>query len=160
MHYVTFSTVLCILGFQSPFILIQFGWLISWIYLRFYKRTSSEVPGGVETYGDRSEAFAFVHWFPSFLQWVTPILSFFVKIVQLPCRNTLWPFVQNGTSCRCCQAIPWFHKWSWNGRRIWPGQRQSGGGTTAVSTWMRILLTCWNNIQSPGFESIGSASCS
>jgi len=75
MHYVTFSTVLCLLGFQAPFILIQFGWLVSWTYLRFYKRTSSDVPGGIETYGDRSEAFAFVHWFPSFLHYPIGLAS-------------------------------------------------------------------------------------
>ena len=60
--------IMCLLGFQAPFILIQFGWLVSWVYLRFYKRTISDTPGGIETYGDRSETFAFQHWFPSFLQ--------------------------------------------------------------------------------------------
>jgi len=69
MHYVTLSTVLCILGYQAPIILVQFGWLVSWTYLRFYKRSSSDVPGGAETYGDRSETFAFVYWFPSFLHY-------------------------------------------------------------------------------------------
>jgi hypothetical protein len=68
MIYVTFSTVMCLIGFQAPFLLIQLGWLVSWTYLRFYKKTSSDSPGGIETYGDRSETFAFVHWFPPFLQ--------------------------------------------------------------------------------------------
>ncbi|KAN0060480.1 hypothetical protein ACQY0O_007811 [Thecaphora frezii] len=58
MLYVTFSNVACILGYTSPFILIQFGWLISWAYLRFFKVNESGYRG------DRSEAFAFVNWFP------------------------------------------------------------------------------------------------
>ena len=82
MIYVTFSTVMCLLGFQAPFILIQFGWLVSWIYLRFYKRTTADTPGGIETYGDRSETFAFVHWFPPFIQCVI-----------LFCRGDLQPKV-------------------------------------------------------------------
>ena len=69
MIYVTISTVLCLVGFQSPWILIQFGWLVSWTYLRFYKRSGSE--SGGDTYGDRSETFAFVHWFPPFVQCVS-----------------------------------------------------------------------------------------
>ncbi|KZT43744.1 DUF1751-domain-containing protein [Sistotremastrum suecicum HHB10207 ss-3] len=75
MLYVGFSNVMCILGFQAPFILIQFGWLSSWTYLRFYKRTPVDTPGGVETYGDRSETFAFVHWFPPFVHYPVGILS-------------------------------------------------------------------------------------
>lgn len=67
MAYVTFSTVICLLGYLDPFLLIQFGWLVSWFYLRFYKRTGGEGGSPVE-YGDRSETFAFVHWFPPFLQ--------------------------------------------------------------------------------------------
>ncbi len=66
MLYVTLSTVMTLIGFQSPWINIQFGWLVSWVYLRFYKRNVGET--GVESYGDRSEAFAFVHWFPPFAQ--------------------------------------------------------------------------------------------
>lgn len=69
MLYVTFSTGMCLAGYQDPFILIQFGWLVSWTYLRFYKRTGGDTPGGgpVE-YGDRSETFAFIHWFPPIVQ--------------------------------------------------------------------------------------------
>ncbi|KAF8338281.1 eukaryotic integral membrane protein-domain-containing protein [Cantharellus anzutake] len=62
MLYVTFSTIMCILGFQSPYILIQFGWLTSWIYLP-------------ETWGDRSETFAFVHWFPPILHKPISLIS-------------------------------------------------------------------------------------
>ena len=69
MLYVTFSTGMCLVGYQDPFILIQFGWLVSWTYLRFYKRTGGDTPGGgpVE-YGDRSETFAFIYWFPPIIQ--------------------------------------------------------------------------------------------
>ncbi|KZT75022.1 DUF1751-domain-containing protein [Daedalea quercina L-15889] len=63
MAYVTFSTVMCIIGFQCPFIVIQFGWLVSYIWLRFYKKNTGDLAGG-PLYGDRSETFAFVTWFP------------------------------------------------------------------------------------------------
>ncbi|KAH9997708.1 eukaryotic integral membrane protein [Russula compacta] len=71
MAYVTLSTVMCIIGFQCPFILVQFGWLVSWIWLRFYKKNTSETLSGGPTYGDRSETFALVNSFPPFLH--TPI---------------------------------------------------------------------------------------
>lgn len=67
MAYVTFSTVMCIIGFQCPFIVIQFGWLASWVWLRFYKKNASDL-AGVPQYGDRSETFALVTWFPPFIQ--------------------------------------------------------------------------------------------
>ncbi|KAF9513593.1 hypothetical protein BS47DRAFT_1296004 [Hydnum rufescens UP504] len=75
MLYVTFSNIMCILGYQSPYILIQFGWLVSWVYLRFYKRTGGDVIGASETWGDRSETFAFVNWFPPLLHKPVSILS-------------------------------------------------------------------------------------
>ena len=68
MAYVTFSTVMCIIGFQVPFIVIQFGWLVSYVWLRFYKKNTGEVLSGGPAYGDRSETFAFVSWFPPFIQ--------------------------------------------------------------------------------------------
>lgn len=68
MAYVTFSTVMCLVGFQCPFIVIQFGWLVSYLWLRFYKKNSGEVLSGGPAYGDRSETFAFVSWFPPFIQ--------------------------------------------------------------------------------------------
>jgi hypothetical protein len=69
MIYVTISNIACLIGYQSPWILIQFGWLVSWAYLRFYKRTTDAL-SGIDTYGDRSETFAFIHWFPPFVQYV------------------------------------------------------------------------------------------
>ena len=68
MAYVTFSTVVCILGLQCPYIVIQFGFLVSWVWLRFYKKNTSETLGGGYSYGDRSETFALINWFPPFLQ--------------------------------------------------------------------------------------------
>ncbi|CAG7847326.1 SubName: Full=Related to human PL6 protein {ECO:0000313/EMBL:CCA67679.1} [Serendipita indica DSM 11827] len=76
MIYVTISNVLCIIGYQSPWILIQFGWLSSWAYLRFYKRTTDAL-SGIDTYGDRSETFAFIHWFPPFVHKPLSIASTF-----------------------------------------------------------------------------------
>ena len=67
MAYVTFSTVMCIIGFQCPYIVIQFGWFVSYIWLRFYKKNNETLSGG-PAYGDRSETFAFVSWFPPFIQ--------------------------------------------------------------------------------------------
>ncbi|KAG6841747.1 hypothetical protein C0991_007076 [Blastosporella zonata] len=67
MAYLTLSTVLCFVGFQCPWIIIQFGWFVGWIYLRFYKKNSGESVGGVDTYGDRSETFSLISWFPPFL---------------------------------------------------------------------------------------------
>jgi len=74
MIYVNFSVIIS-LFYQSPYILIQFGWLVSWVYLRFYKRTGGDVIGGTETWGDRSETFAFVHWFPPILHTPVSLLS-------------------------------------------------------------------------------------
>lgn len=73
MIYVTFSNVMVLLGYQSPFILIQFGWLVSWFYLRFIKQNE-----GMDFRGDRSETFAFSSWFPPFLQPYVAQLSRFV----------------------------------------------------------------------------------
>ena len=66
--YLTFSTIMTLLGFQCPFIIIQFGWFVSWVYLRFYKKNVGDIGGG-DFYGDRSETFAFVNWFPPVAQY-------------------------------------------------------------------------------------------
>ena len=70
MLYVTVSNVACIIGYTSPFILIQFGWLVSWAYLRFFQLSET---GGYR--GDRSEAFAFVNWFPPIAHPVVQVIS-------------------------------------------------------------------------------------
>ncbi|SCV70812.1 BQ2448_3574 [Microbotryum intermedium] len=64
MLYVTVSNVACLIGYQSPYILIQFGWLVSWFYLRFIKLADPTS----DFRGDRSETFAFSSWFPPFIQ--------------------------------------------------------------------------------------------
>jgi hypothetical protein len=79
MAYVTFSNVICVLGYPSPFILIQFGWLIGWGYLRFFQIHD----GGVR--GDRSETFNLVQWFPPFMHRPVTFISntlygIFVKV--------------------------------------------------------------------------------
>ncbi|PFH49701.1 hypothetical protein AMATHDRAFT_62718 [Amanita thiersii Skay4041] len=75
MTYLTLSTVLCILGFQCPWIIIQFGWYVGWVYLRFYKKNTSETLGGADTYGDRSETFSLVSWFPAFMRYPLTIMG-------------------------------------------------------------------------------------
>jgi membrane-associated PAP2 superfamily phosphatase len=70
MAYLTLSTVLCILGLQCPWVVIQFGWFVGWVYLRFYKKNPGESVGGMDTYGDRSDTFSLVSWFPPFMQYV------------------------------------------------------------------------------------------
>ncbi|UZJ51009.1 hypothetical protein CBS101457_000329 [Exobasidium rhododendri] len=79
MMYVTFSNIICVLGYPSPFILIQFGWLIGWGYLRFFQIHD----GGVR--GDRSETFSLVQWFPPFMHRPVTFISntlygIFVKV--------------------------------------------------------------------------------
>jgi len=75
MAYMTFSVVMTLLGFQCPYITIQFGWFVSWIYLRFYKRHVTDTLGGIVTYGDRSETFALTSWFPPFLHGPVSVLG-------------------------------------------------------------------------------------
>ncbi|KAI0347786.1 eukaryotic integral membrane protein [Trametopsis cervina] len=88
MTYVTVSTVMCLVGFQSPWIVIQFGWLVSWVWLRFYKKNADSLGGG-PVYGDRSETFALVSWFPPFIHkpitWLgNTVYSIAVKFHLIP----------------------------------------------------------------------------
>jgi hypothetical protein len=53
------SNVLVILLGSSPYILIQFGFFVAWVYLRFFKISEDGL-----SRGDRSETFAFQYWFP------------------------------------------------------------------------------------------------
>ncbi|PPQ67143.1 hypothetical protein CVT25_005744 [Psilocybe cyanescens] len=76
MAYLTLSTVLCIIGLQCPWIIIQFGWFVGWVYLRFYKKNPGETGG--DTYGDRSETFSLVSWFPPFMHYPLTIGGNFV----------------------------------------------------------------------------------
>ncbi|KAJ9122452.1 hypothetical protein QFC22_001877 [Naganishia vaughanmartiniae] len=57
--YLLVSNVLTIVLGQNPYIIIQFGFFVSWVYLRFFKLSENG-----EFRGDRSETFAFVNWFP------------------------------------------------------------------------------------------------
>lgn len=91
MVLLTLSTILCFIGLQCPWIVIQFGWFVSWIYLRFYKKNTSD--SGVDTYGDRSETFALVSWFPPFLHRPLSALGNFVH--RLANRFHLIPAVHD-----------------------------------------------------------------
>lgn len=57
--YLLVSNVLVILLGSSPYILIQFGFFVAWVYLRFFKISEDGL-----SRGDRSETFAFQYWFP------------------------------------------------------------------------------------------------
>ncbi|KAG6910535.1 hypothetical protein DXG01_009954 [Tephrocybe rancida] len=83
MVYLTLSTVLCFVGFQCPWIIIQFGWFVGWIYLRFYKKNTGDSVGGVDTYGDRSETFSLISWFPPFMQLVRPYQPHLYSVAYL-----------------------------------------------------------------------------
>ncbi|KAK7465374.1 hypothetical protein VKT23_005352 [Stygiomarasmius scandens] len=78
MAYLTLSTIMCIIGFQCPWIIIQFGWFVGWIYLRFYKKNTHDTVGGMDTYGDRSDTFSLTSWFPPFIHPVLGPLGNFV----------------------------------------------------------------------------------
>ncbi|ESK98203.1 eukaryotic integral membrane protein [Moniliophthora roreri MCA 2997] len=78
MAYLAISTVMTIIGFQCPWIILQFAWFVSWIYLRFYKKNTNDTVGGMDTYGDRSETFSLVSWFPPFLHPALSVLANFV----------------------------------------------------------------------------------
>lgn len=67
MAYVALSNIMLVLGYQAPWINIQWGWLTAWAYLRFYKVNKGDAVVS-ESYGDKSDAFAFIHWFPPFVQ--------------------------------------------------------------------------------------------
>lgn len=98
MAYLTFSTVMTIIGFQCPYIVIQFAWLVSWVWLRFYKKNSGDVVGGGDTYGDRSETFALVSWFPPLVQYVWKFSSNPVNGLSLSfCSSKPISFLANTT---------------------------------------------------------------
>jgi hypothetical protein len=108
MIYNTFSVVMCILGYQSPYIIIQFGWLVSWAYLRFWKRTGGDIIGqGPATWGDRSDTFAFVQWFPPLLQcvssqfWRSGIISL---LFYIPVRSKPVSFISDITYKACTRV--------------------------------------------------------
>ncbi|KAK4047926.1 hypothetical protein OIV83_005110 [Microbotryomycetes sp. JL201] len=94
MLYVTVSNVACLLGYQSPWILIQFGWLISWFYLRFIK-----INEGGEFRGDRSETFSFAAWFPPFAQkYVSQLTNFVFNLAVRFKILTPWPDLESGST--------------------------------------------------------------
>ncbi|GAA5952772.1 hypothetical protein JCM21900_005796 [Sporobolomyces salmonicolor] len=102
MLYVTFSNIVCVFGYQSPYILIQFGWLVSWLYLRFVKQNE-----GTEFRGDRSETFAFQSWFPPFIQKYVARLSSLVFNLAIKLHVLQpWSDIESAGSVASYQAIP------------------------------------------------------
>jgi hypothetical protein len=63
----------------SPFILIQFGFFVAWVYLRFFKLSDNG-----EYRGDRSETFAFQYWFPPIIRFVS-LVSFSANSLDHTC---------------------------------------------------------------------------
>jgi len=102
MAYLGLSTFMCIIGFQSPWILIQFGWFVSWIYLRFYKKHASEMGG--TTYGDRSETFSLLSWFPPFVHKPLGLLGNTVH--KLATRFRLIPTSHEDIEAGAYQSVP------------------------------------------------------
>ncbi|KAJ2806878.1 hypothetical protein H4R20_001521 [Coemansia guatemalensis] len=68
-----------LLGDLGGVLLVNIGFLESFVYLRFYKRT-----GAVR--GDRSEAFAFCTFFPEFIQPVIRRLSDLIYRLAVACK--------------------------------------------------------------------------
>ncbi|KAJ7446472.1 eukaryotic integral membrane protein-domain-containing protein [Mycena galericulata] len=99
MAYLTVSTVLTFLGFQCPWIIIQFGWFVGWIYLRFYKKNTGDSVGGIDSYGDRSETFSLISWFPPFVHYPLSILGNFVHSLatRLHLIPTSGPDLESGS---------------------------------------------------------------
>ncbi len=42
MLYVNFSMIMCLIGYQSPYLLIQLGWLTSWVFSPLQSRLNSQ----------------------------------------------------------------------------------------------------------------------
>lgn len=61
-----------LLGTDTAFFLSMYGFLTSWVYLRFYRMAPSVVTSatgeGAQTKGDASDTFAFSHFFPEPIQ--------------------------------------------------------------------------------------------
>ncbi|KAJ1962262.1 hypothetical protein GGI12_002749 [Dipsacomyces acuminosporus] len=68
-----------LLGNLGGILLVNTGFFVSFIYLRFYKRDGS-------IYGDRSEAFAFATLFPEFIQPVIRKLSTGIYNLAVACK--------------------------------------------------------------------------
>jgi len=163
MAYLTLSTVLCFVGLQCPWIIIQFGWFVGWIYLRFYKKNPAESVGGTDTYGDRSETFSLISWFPPFMQWAAHYLwksnesGLTSKLVtHWHCWETLFIRWQTVSILypRLLLMLNLAHTVKYQVPRV---QRRKDGGSIFIIVWNRRNTTNKLTIyQSHGFESFGS----
>ena len=163
MAYLTLSTVLCIVGFQCPWIIVQFGWFVGWVYLRFYKKNPGETVGGSDTYGDRSETFSLVSWFPPFMQWVikrSVLMHRLTMIVSYP-LTLLGNFVYS--LANRLHLIPSTSADLELGSYAQvPGTARAEAERRRYLTWLDIFdkqrLTIFLS-QSNGFESTGPTAC-
>ncbi|KAK6908389.1 hypothetical protein L486_01957 [Kwoniella mangroviensis CBS 10435] len=69
IHLLISNVAVVVFG-PSPAILIQFGFIVAWVYLRFFKLSENG-----EFRGDRSETFAFQYWFPPIIRPYVAILG-------------------------------------------------------------------------------------
>ncbi|WVW84452.1 hypothetical protein I302_106486 [Kwoniella bestiolae CBS 10118] len=69
IHLLISNVAVVVFG-PSPMILIQFGFIVAWGYLRFFKLSENG-----EFMGDRSETFAFQYWFPPIIRPYISILG-------------------------------------------------------------------------------------
>ncbi|KAI8340873.1 hypothetical protein BC941DRAFT_450329 [Chlamydoabsidia padenii] len=70
----TITSIICLILFKAIvfYNLVNIGWVIGWVYLRFFQHHENG------SRGDRTEAFALVTFFPPFLRPVIGFLSNFV----------------------------------------------------------------------------------
>jgi membrane associated rhomboid family serine protease len=68
LPFIVISSSLVIAMFQKPSFLpfVMFGFLYAWVYLRYYQRNS-----GSAVVGDLNDSFAFVTFYPEFMQYVS-----------------------------------------------------------------------------------------
>ncbi|KAI0803331.1 eukaryotic integral membrane protein-domain-containing protein [Irpex lacteus] len=131
MAYLTLSTVLCIVGWQCPWIVIQFGWLVSWIWLRFYKKNTDSLGSG-PLYGDRSETFALVSWFPPLVH--KPLGWLGNTVYGLATKFHLIPLSASDVEAASYSQVPGGARAEAERRRAMAlkalDQRMAGGGNT------------------------------
>lgn len=76
-----------LLGTDTALVFAWLGFLISWIYLRFYKRQPDLTGAGSNVKGDASETFTFATFFPNILQ--PPIAALSDRVFELMCALKL-----------------------------------------------------------------------
>ncbi|KAL0074200.1 eukaryotic integral membrane protein-domain-containing protein [Phycomyces blakesleeanus] len=84
----TVASIVCLVAFQAIvfYNLVNIGWVIGWIYIRFFKYQD-----GIR--GDHSETFALVTFFPEFIHPIIrivgiPVYGLFVRLGVCPVHTT------------------------------------------------------------------------